>query len=174
MTPGGCRLPWLAPVAAGLALALLGACGGTGSGTPPLAACPPTCPGTAAPAPPPTDSLPADGSAAWDALVVAPQPGELARGGNDTDAGRTGESFSVVVPAGLRLRSRTVCQGRTSVTVTTDPPSGAESQLACHEAAPDEVIVQEQTVRSTATSYVVTVAAPAPVRWYAVLAAVPG
>lgn len=69
------------------------------------------------------------------------------------------------------LRSRTVCQGRTSVTVTTAPASGAQSELACTEQSPDEVVVQDPSPRPADTAYRVTVTAPAPVRWYAVVSA---
>ena len=136
--------------------------------------CPPTCPGSAAPVPSPTSSDPPEGSAAYDALVVAPGPSELARGGNDVDAALTQRTFDVTVPVGSRLRSRTVCQGRTSVTVRIDPASQAESELPCTEDAPHELIVEEQEQRPTDTVYRVVVTAPSPARWYAVLSAVPG
>lgn len=162
-------------LATGLLLAVLvTGCGATtpapaASGTPDP--CPPTCPGTAAPVPTPTGTPPAEGSAAWDALVIASQPGELARGGNDTDASQTGQTFIVTVPAGGRLATHAVCQGRTAVTVTTDPPSDAETQLACTEAAPAEVVVVEPVGQPVARTLTVRVAAPAPARWYVVVSA---
>ena len=155
-------------------LALLSGCATPAADPAPPDPCPPTCPGSAAPVPAPTGTDPAEGSAAYDALVVGPEPGELARGGNDEDVSATGRTFQVTVPAGARLRSRTVCQGRTTVTVTTQPSSGAESELACTEGAPAEVIVEEPSVQATATAYAVRVDAPAPSRWYAVLSAVAG
>lgn len=169
------RGPAAAVSAALLGLGLLPGCGGSPTAAPPpVEPCPPTCPGSRSPLPPPTGSDPVEGNAAYDALVIEPEPGELARGGNDEDAELTGRAFSVVVPAGSRLRTRVVCQGRTTVSVTTAPESDAESELDCTETEPREVIVAEQQVHSAGTAYLVTVAAPAPVRWYVVLSAVAG
>ncbi len=161
---------------AALLMAVLIGCGSSNdrAAAPPPDPCPPTCPGSLAPLPSPTGSDPPEGSAAYDALVVAPEPGELARGGNDADASLTMRTFDVTVPAGSRLRTRTVCQGRTSVTVRIDPASQAESELPCTEDAPHELIVEEQEQRVTNTAYRVVVTAPSPARWYAVLSAVPG
>ncbi len=157
-----------------LALLLLAGCGrGQDAATAPDP-CPPTCPGTPTPVPSPTGTDPAEGSAAYDALVVEPEAGELARGGNDEDAELTGRTFAVVVPAGSRLRTRAVCQGRTRVTVATEPPSDAESELACTEGTPAEIIVEEPAAHPAAATYTVTVTAPAPARWYVVVSAVEG
>ena len=121
----------------------------------------------------PTGDAPVEGSAAYDAVVVEPQPGELARGGNDEDAALTGRTFEVVVPAGSRLRTRTVCLGRTEVVLTTEPPSAAESDLVCAEDEPREIVVEDPAVQPAATSFTVAVRAAAPARWYAVVSAVP-
>ena len=78
------------------------------------------------------------------------------------------------MPAGSRLRTRAVCQGRAAVTVTTAPVSDAESELPCTEAQPTEVVVEERQVHDADTAYAVTVTAPGPSRWYAVVSSVPG
>lgn len=156
------------------ALVVLAGCGGQDAVAPPPDPCPPTCPGSPSPVPAPTGTDPAEGSAAYDALVVEPEPGELARGGNDEDAALTVRDFDILVTAGARLRTRTVCQGRTAVTVTTDPPSGAESELPCTEDALAELIVEEPAAHPVDVAYHVVVTAPEPSRWYVVLSAVEG
>ena len=133
--------------------------------------CPPVCPGAATPPPEPAGPAPEEGSAAYDALVVEPGPGELARLGNDRDAELTGGRLDVVVPAGSRLVTRLVCAGRTAVTVTTSPPSDAEAELACGSAEPTELIVEQSQPVPGDTAYRVRVEAPAPARWYVVLSA---
>lgn len=165
------------------ALLLLAACsGGDAAGLDPCslrqgtevpAGCEPQAVPTAAP--PGAPAPPADeGSAAYDALVVAAGPGDLARGGNDADAALTTLSLPVVLPRGTRLRSRVVCEGTTVLVLRTVPESGAASALDCGAGGvPAELVVEDQVPAATDTAYEVVVTAPAPSRWYAVVSAVP-
>ena len=117
---------------------------------------------------------PEEGSAAYDALVIAPGPGELGRGGNDADAALTTLALRVVLPAGTRLRSQAVCEGTAVIELRTVPESGAASALDCGVGGvPAELVVEDPVPAATDTAYEVVVSAPAPSRWYAVLSAVP-
>ena len=127
-------------------------------------------PSPGAPAPLPPD----EGSAAYDALVVAPAPGQLGRGGNDADASLTTLELRVVLPTGARLRSQVVCEGTAALELRTVPESGAASALECGAGGvPAELVVEDPVPAAADTAYEVVVTAPAPSRWYAVLSAVP-
>ena len=81
--------------------------------------------------------------------------------------------FRVTVPAGSRLRTRAVCEGRTDLSVQAEPFAYAAFSLPCEEGRPREVTVEAPEPAPAATGYTVTVTAPAPSRWYAVVSAVP-
>lgn len=117
--------------------------------------------------PRPSGPPPSAGSAAFAPLTVDARPGELARGGNDVEVGRTSRTFRVTVRRGSRLRITAACEGRTTVTVTTVPDSGAAFAFDCgFQGAPVELGVEDPTPVAADTSYVVTAGAPAPARWF--------
>lgn len=104
--------------------------------------------------------------------VTSPSvPGELARGGNDKDPSVTTRNFTVTLPAGQRLVTTLACQGARDVVLTTKPRSGAEQEFACGYTVPAELTVEDPTPARAATTYVVTVTAKAPARWYVVISA---
>ena len=132
----------------------------------PEAELPEECRAVEATPPPGTD--PAEGSAFWDALRIEPLPGQLAAAGNDVAVARTSARLTAVVRPGHRLGVQAVCEGRTAVTVTTEPPSAVAVELPCgFEGAPREIGVEDPTGVAAATTYRITVSAPAPSRWYA-------
>jgi hypothetical protein len=108
-------------------------------------------------------------SAAIPAVVNPPEPGELARGGNDKDPSVLVRRFTVTLPAGERLRTTLACQGAHSIVLTTTPKSAAEQEFTCDYAAPAQLSVEDSVPASAPTSYVVTVKVQAPARWYVVI-----
>ncbi|MCW2620999.1 MAG: hypothetical protein JWL64_601 [Frankiales bacterium] len=131
-------------------------------------------PGVAVPPAPTPRTVPDEGSAAYDGLVVGAVPGELARAGNDTDVSLTTATLTVTVPAGQRLGSRLACEGLTQASVHTDPESGAGSEFACgRDGSPSELVAEADPV-AVPTTYAVLVSVPEPARWSAVLYATGG
>ena len=117
--------------------------------------------------PTPSGPPPAEGSAFYDAVVIDDQPGVLQGAGNDQDVARTTSSFSVTVQPGMRIASRSVCEGRTNVVIETVPDSGAATTFSCgFTGAPAEFAVEDSVPVTTPTTFRVTVTVPAPARWY--------
>ena len=128
--------------------------------------------------PAPAASPPAEGSAAYAALVIEPVPGQLAAAGNDADVARTGGQLVVTVPAGGRLGVQAVCEGAARLTVTVEPagdafPGGVATDFPCGDGAPRESTVEEPAPGAAPAARTVTVTAPAPSRWYVAVYARP-
>jgi hypothetical protein len=113
---------------------------------------------------PPTDA------AAISPLTIPPSSGELARGGNDRDPSLSTARFTVVLPAGQRLSTTLACQGAHDVTLTTQPKSEAEQTFGCGYATPTQLTVEDSVAAKATMTFVVTVTAGAPARWYVVIA----
>lgn len=115
----------------------------------------------------PPGTPPPEGSAFWDALTIEALPGQLKAVGNDVDVARTSAAFRVTVHAGHRLGVQAVCEGRTAVVVQTVPDTAAAVDLTCgFDGKPAEVGAVDPTAVSAATTYQVSVSAPAPARWF--------
>jgi hypothetical protein len=164
------------------ALLLLSACGGSsGDGEPTIAdecskagatSIPASCvPGEGGPfdAIPSQSGAPPSRAADIPPVTTPPLEGELARGGNDTDASLTTRTFTVTLPAGQRLRTTLACQGAPTVVLKTTPKSRAEQEFACGYQAPAELTVEDSVPVSRPTTFSVTVTADGPARWYVVI-----
>lgn len=112
----------------------------------------------------PTGSAPSS-SAAIPAVTLPASPGDLASGGNDRDAAKTEEVFTVRVPAGQRLVTTAACEGRSKIQVVIVPASAAAQEFACGDGVVSELTVEDSEPVAAATSFTIRVTAPAPSRW---------
>lgn len=115
----------------------------------------------------PTGSAPAEGSSFYKAVKILPIPDTLFQVGNDVDVTKTSATATVTVKAGYRLGAQAVCEGRTKVTTTTVPDSGAGLEFTCgFEGIPSEIGAADPKPVTKDTTYQLKVTVPAPARWY--------
>ena len=118
----------------------------------------------------PTAPPPPGVTSAFPPLQVEPIDGELARADNNTEADRTTQTLTVTVRKGNRLGIQAACEGFSTFVAATTPESEAAFEFDCgFEGDPTELGVETSTPVEADTTFTVTVGAPAPARWAAVV-----
>ena len=99
-------------------------------------------------------------------VLVPPVPNELARAANDSVPAKRTASFTVTVPAGARLAADVICSGNGTATIDFVPKSAAFQMFDCNNGStPGELITEDPTFATKATTYTGTFTATAASRW---------